>query len=192
MLNFTLTKEQMGIKDKARAFALREVLPHAWKYDEKDETPVFILKKAFEEGLINSDIPEEYGGKGYGIIEEVIMTEEIAAACPGLATSIFDNSLGMAPIILSDNKGIKEKYLPQIAKEFKLICFTTSEPTMGSDVSGIRCQAKSQGDDFVLTGTKYWITNGGIADYITVFATIDPKLSHKGIGAFLVEKNGRA
>ena len=189
MLNFNLTDEQLKIQQRSREFALKELLPLAWYYDEKNETPLFVLKKAFEAGMMNTDIPKKYGGKGYGVLENVIMTEEIAAACSGLATSIYDNSLGMEPLILSDNKALKEKYLPILAKNFKLICFVTSEPTMGSDVSGIQCKAHKDGDDYILNGTKYWITNGGIADYMSVFATVDPKSAHEGICGFLVEKN---
>lgn len=188
MLNFTLTPQQEDLKAAARQFALEEVLPVAWYYDEQNEIPLEVLKKAFEVGLMNSDIPKAYGGKGLGMTEAVLVTEEIAAACPGLATSIFDNSLGMEPIILSDNQKAKQKYLPRIAKGLKFICFATSEPTMGSDVSGLRCHAKQQGDDYILNGTKYWITNGGIADYMTVFATVDPTEKHDGICAFVVEK----
>jgi acyl-CoA dehydrogenase len=189
MLDFSLTPEQREVRKQARAFALNEVLPVAWEYDEKDEVPLFVLKKAFGAGLMNTDIPRQYGGKGFGILESALITEEVAAACPGLATSIFDNSLGMRPLLLSSNEKLKMKYLDEIRKNFKLICFATSEPVMGSDVSGIRCLAKADGADFVLSGTKYWITNGGIADYMTVFATVDPELQHKGIGAFLAEKN---
>jgi len=188
MLDFTLTPEQEQIRQTARRFALRDVLPVAWRYDEKDDIPLFVLKKAFEIGLMNTDIPVQYNGKGLGMLESALMTEEIAAACPGIATSVFDNSLGLEPLVLSDNQELKDKYLPRIAGSFKLICFATSEPTMGSDVSGIRCLAKPDGDDFILNGTKFWITNGGIADYMTVFATIDPKTKHEGICAFLLEK----
>lgn len=188
MLNFSLTPEQLEVQKQARAFALNEVLPAAWHYDAKDEVPLFVLKKAFDAGLMNTDIPRQYGGKGFGILEGALITEEVAAACPGMATSIFDNSLGMEPILLSQNEKLKEKYFNEIRKNFKLICFATSEPGMGSDVSGIRCQAKADGADFVLNGTKYWITNGGIADYLTVFATIDPESQHEGICAFLIEK----
>lgn len=189
MLDFTLTPEQTELKQKAREFALKHVLPVAAYYDEIDETPVYVLKKAFESGLTNGDIPKKYGGKGYGVTEGVIITEEIAAACPGIATSLFDNSLGMEPLILSKNEHAKQKYLPKIANEFKLIAFATSEPMMGSDVSGIRCMATKDGDDYILNGTKYWVTNGGIADYFSIFATVDPKSQHQGICAFLVEKN---
>ena len=187
MLNFNLTPEQIDLQKNARQFALDELLPVAWYFDEKNETPLFVLEKAFEAGLMNTDIPEKYGGKGYGVLENILLTEEISAVCSGFATSIFDNSLGMEPIVLSNNDPLKEKYLTRFAKEFKLICFATSEPTMGSDVSGIRCEAKADGNDYILNGTKYWITNGGLADYVSVFATVDPKSQHEGICGFLVE-----
>ena len=187
MLDFTLTPDQIKLQEKARRFAMEEILPVAWYYDKKDEIPMTILRKAFDAGIMNSDIPEEYGGEGLGLVETALITEEIAAACSGLATSIFDSSLGMEPILLSKNEGAKKKYLPKIAKDFKLACFATSEPTMGSDVAGIRCKAVPDGDGYRLTGTKYWITNGGVADYATVFATTDPKSQHAGICCFLVE-----
>ena len=189
MLDFTLTPEQLDLQMKARDFAKKEILPLAWYYDEIDETPVALLKKAYEAGLINGDIPQKYGGKGRGLIDSVVMVEEFAAACPGLATSLFDNSLGLEPLLLSKNEPLKKKYLPKILNEFKLICFATSEPTMGSDVAGIRCKAERDGDDYILNGTKYWITNGGIADYMSIFATVDPDSQHEGVCAFLVESD---
>jgi len=189
MLNFRLTPGQLELQRKSREFSLREILPVAWYYDEKDETPIPVLKKAYEAGLMNGAVPKEYGGKGYGSVECAILTEEIAAACAGLATSIFDNSLGLEPLILSNNEPLKMKYFEKVLSDFKLICFATSEPTMGSDVAGIRCLAKEDGDSYVLNGTKYWVTNGGIADYMTIFATVDPESRHEGICAFVIEKN---
>ena len=189
MLDFTLTPEQLNLQQKAREFAKAEILPVAWYYDEINDTPLPLLRKAYEAGLINGDIPKKYGGQGWGLIESVVMTEEFAAACPGLATSLFDNSLGLEPLLLSKNEPLKEKYLAKILNEFKLICFATSEPTMGSDVAGMRCRAERDGEDYVLNGTKYWITNGGIADYMSIFATVDPDSQHEGICAFLVEKD---
>lgn len=189
MLGFQLSDAQEKIKQNARNFALKEVLPVAWHYDEKDDIPVHVLKKAFKAGVMNTDIPKAYGGLGYGLLEGALITEEISSACPGIATSIFDNSLGMEPILLSDNEAAKEKYLADVANHFKVICFATSEATMGSDVSAIKCRARKDGDDYILNGTKFWITNGGIADYMTVFATIDPKQKHDGICAFVVEKD---
>jgi acyl-CoA dehydrogenase len=189
MLDFTLNPAQIELRQQARDFAKKEILPVAWYYDEIDETPLTILKKAYDAGLINGDIPKQYGGKGWGLIESVVMTEEFAAACPGLATSIFDNSLGMEPLTLSKNDPLKKKYFPKILNDFKLICFATSEPTMGSDVAGIRCKAERDGDDYILNGTKYWITNGGLADYMSVFASVDPDSQHEGVCAFLVERD---
>jgi acyl-CoA dehydrogenase len=189
MLNFQLSPKQLELQKKAREFALKEILPVAWHYDEIDETPLPVLKKAYESGLMNGGIPKEYGGEGWGLIEAVVLTEEFAAACPGIATSIFDNSLGMEPLQLCNNEPLKKKYFTKLLNDFKLICFATSEPTMGSDVAGIRCQAERDGDDYILNGTKYWITNGGISDYMSIFATVDPDSQHKGICAFLVEKD---
>ncbi|MFH0789532.1 MAG: acyl-CoA dehydrogenase family protein [Pseudomonadota bacterium] len=188
MLNFSLTPEQLELRNQARDFALKEVLPVSWHYDEKDETPLFLLKKAFEAGLMNGNIPQQYGGRGYGLVEAALVTEEIAAACPGIATSIFDNSLGLEPLILSKNEPLKRRILSEIVKEFKMICFATSEPTMGSDVAGMHCSATPDGEDFILNGTKYWITNAGIADYLVIFATVNPASLHQGIGAFLVDR----
>ena len=174
MVAFELNPQQKELQATAREFALREILPAVWHYDEKNEFPLFLLQKAFAAGFMNGDIPARYGGKGLGLLDTAILTEEIAAACPGVATSIFDNSLGMAPVMLSENERLKEKVLPLLARQFKRICFATSEPGMGSDVAGMRCKAEKQGEDYLLTGTKYWITNAGVADYMAVFATVDP------------------
>jgi acyl-CoA dehydrogenase len=189
MLDFTLTPEQEVLKMKAREFALRTVLPAAWRFDERDEVPLEVLREAYEAGLMNVDLPVEYGGKGMGLMEIALLTEEVAAACPGTATSIFANSLGFEPIVISGKEHIMRKYLPRIANEFKRICYATSEPSMGSDVAGMQCRARREGDDYVLNGTKYWITNAGIADYMTIFATVDPAAKHAGICAFLVERD---
>ncbi|MCE5263804.1 MAG: acyl-CoA dehydrogenase family protein [Deltaproteobacteria bacterium] len=189
MISFELSPRQKELQTKARDFSVREILPAVWHYDETNEFPLFLLQKAFDAGLMNGDIPEKYGGQGFGLLDTAVLTEEVSAACPGVATSIFDSSLGMAPLLLSENELLRERVLPAIARRFKRICFATSEPTMGSDVAGMRCKAEKSGEDYILNGTKYWITNAGVADYMTVFATIDPEKQHDGIGAFLVERD---
>jgi acyl-CoA dehydrogenase len=189
MLQFELSPELKELQAQVRKFAIKEILPAVWYYDEKGEIPLFLLQKAFDAGFMNADIPLKYGGKGFGLLESAILTEEISAVCPGMSTSIFDNSLGIAPILLSENEQLKEKYLPLLVHELRRICFATSEPIIGSDVAGMRCHAEKKGNDYILNGTKYWITNAGIADYMAVFATVDPAKQHKGICAFLVEKN---
>ncbi|MCG8472730.1 MAG: acyl-CoA dehydrogenase family protein [Desulfobacterales bacterium] len=187
MLDFQLSPEQKALRDRARRFAREEVLPVAWYYDEIDEIPLAVLEKAMDAGFINADIPREYGGLGFGLVEAAVVTEEMAAACPGLATSIFDSSLGMEPLILCRNEELKKRMFSEALVSGIRFAFATSEPTMGSDVAGLRCLAAERGDHWELTGTKYWVTNGGVCDYMSVFATEDPKAKHSGIGAFLVD-----
>jgi len=188
MLDFRLSDQQETLRQHARQFALDEILPVAWEFDARNETPVALLRKAYDAGLMSTNIPSTFGGPGLGLIESCLLTEELAAACPGIATSIFDNALGIEPLVLCGNDDLKARYLKSIINDFKLICFATSEPTMGSDVSGMRCKAEKIGSDYVLNGTKYWITNGGLADYMSVFATVDPKSAHDGICAFIIER----
>ncbi|MBU7042268.1 MAG: acyl-CoA dehydrogenase family protein [Theionarchaea archaeon] len=187
MVDFTLTQEQFKLQRKAREFALKEILPVVHYFDTQDVMPLYILQKAYEKGLMNLSIPKKYGGEGRALVDQAIVVEEISAACLGIATSLFDNSLGQEPLILSDNERVKETYLPLFTDSFKLISFATSEPTVGSDVGGIRCRAERDGKDWMLSGTKYWVSNGGYADYYTIFATTNPSLRHKGICAFLVD-----
>ncbi len=186
-MNFKLTEEQIALQKKAREFAIREVLPVARKYDESEEFPLPVIKKAWEEGLLNLGIPKKYGGPGYGLLDSCIVVEEISSACPGIATSVFDNNLGAEPIVIGGNDEQKQRILTELTSEFKLIAFATSEPGMGSDVAGMKCKAEKDGDEYILNGNKFWITNGGYAEYITVFATIDPEKKHKGIAAFIVD-----
>lgn len=186
-MDFQLSTQQKELQKKAREFAIQEVLPVAQKYDTSEEFPLPIIKKAWEENLLNLGIPKRYGGLGYGLLDSCIVVEEMSAACPGIATSIFDNNLGAEPIIIGGNEEQKQRILIELIKEFKLIAFATSEPTMGSDVAGMKCLAEKDGDEYILNGNKFWITNGGYADYITVFATIDPETKHKGICAFIVD-----
>ncbi|GAB4307491.1 MAG: acyl-CoA dehydrogenase family protein [Promethearchaeota archaeon] len=187
MLDFTITREQEQLRLAARKFAMERVLPAVHYFDEADAMPLYLIREAWEAGLTNLSIPKQYGGKGLGLVEEVLVVEEIAAACVGMATSIFDNTLGQEPVLLSDNEAMKAKVFKEAIEEFKLVAFATSEPTMGSDVAGMRCKAQKDGDEWVLDGTKYWITNGGVADYVSVFANADPKSRHKGVCAFVVD-----
>lgn len=186
-MDFNLTKEQLELQKRVRAFAIKELLPSVWYYDQRNELPRSIIDKALDAGIMNTDIPKEYGGLGYGRMESAIITEELSAVASALATTFFGNSLGMEPLLLSSNEAMKQKYLPKILNERKIICFAISEPMAGSDVGSIRLQAKQDGDDFILNGTKYWVTNSGVSDYMIVFATEDTNKKHKGICAFLVE-----
>jgi acyl-CoA dehydrogenase len=185
-LDFKLSKDQEKLRQKAREFAVKEVLPVAASYDENEVMPMDVIKRAWENGLTNLSIPKQYGGRGFGITESVIVVEEIASACPGIATSIFDNDLGAAPIVIGGNEEQKNRVLKDITENFKLISFATSEPGMGSDVAGMQCKAEKVDDGYILNGTKYWITNAGYADYVSLFATVNPEKRHGGICAFIV------
>ncbi|MFX1340933.1 MAG: acyl-CoA dehydrogenase family protein [Promethearchaeota archaeon] len=186
MIDFSLTEDQLALQKKAREFAIREVLPVASKYDEAEEFPMDVIKAAYNEGLLNLSIPKKYGGAGRGLLDSCIVVEEMSSACPGIATSLFDNNLGAEPIIIGGSEEQKQRILTDIVKNFKLIAFATSEPSMGSDVAGMKCRAEPDGEDYVLNGPKFWVTNGGYADYISIFATVDPEKKHKGIAAFIV------
>jgi acyl-CoA dehydrogenase len=186
-MDFVLSDEQKALQKKAREFAIREVLPVAQKYDASEEFPLPVIKKAWEANLLNLAIPKKYGGLGHGLLDSCIVVEEMSSACPGIATSIFDNNLGAEPIIIGGNEEQKQRILGELLNDFKLIAFATSEASMGSDVSGMKCHAEQDGDEYILNGNKFWITNAGYADYITVFATVDPEKKHKGIAAFIVD-----
>ena len=185
-MDFNLTEEQKVLQQKAREFAIKEILPVSAYYDEIEKMPLEVIEKAYKAGLTNMAIPKEYGGQGGGLMEAVLVVEEMSSACPGIATSIFDNDLGAIPVVLGGNEEQKKRILTDLTSNFGLISFATSEPGMGSDVAGMQCKAEKDGDGYILNGTKYWITNAGYAKYVSVFATVDPNKKHRGIGAFIV------
>jgi acyl-CoA dehydrogenase len=187
MIDFSLTDEQMELRNKARRFAQEKMLPYAHYYDKTGEFPWPIVKEAWSDGLMNLGIPKEYGGPGLGITESCIVVEEMAAGCAGMTTSIYANSLGPEPIIIAGTDEQKEKYLKPLTEEVKLAAFACSEPGMGSDVAGIQARAEKKGNHYVLNGSKFWITNAPQADYYTVFASLDPSKRHQALCAFIVD-----
>ncbi|MGD2072227.1 MAG: acyl-CoA dehydrogenase family protein [Candidatus Thorarchaeota archaeon] len=187
MIDFSLTEDQINLQEKARAFAQEYMIPYASYYDKTGGFPQPIIEKCWEAGLMNLGIPEEYGGPGYGILEQCIVVEEMAAGCAGMTTSIYVNTLGSEPILIAGNKDQKEKYLRPLIKDLKFVSFACSEPYMGSDVAGIRTKVQKEGDYYILNGAKFWITNAPYADYFTVFASLDPSQRHKALCAFIVD-----
>ena len=187
MIDFTLTKEQMELRDKARAFAQEYMLPYAHYYDKTGEFPRPIIQKCWDEGLMNLSIPKEYGGPGLGSLEQCIVVEEMAAGCAGMTTSIYVNSLGAEPILVAGTSEQKEKYLRPLTEELKFMSFACSEPGMGSDVAGIKTRVQREGNHYVLNGSKFWITNAPHADTFTLFASLDPSKRHKALCAFIVD-----
>lgn len=189
MIGFQLTEEQITLRDKARKFALEEVLPVSAHYDQTGEFPRKVIEKAHKSGLVNLGIPKEYGGPGYGSLDSVLVVEEMAAACAGMTTSIYVNDLGAAPIVIGGSKAQKEKWLPFLTKKLRFVSFATSESGMGSDVAGIKTTCERDGDHYVLNGSKFWITNGNFADLYVIFARLKGTKRHKGLCAFIVPKD---
>ncbi|TXT56921.1 MAG: putative acyl-CoA dehydrogenase YngJ [Candidatus Thorarchaeota archaeon] len=187
MVDFSLTDEQIELQKKARDFAQEYMIPYAHHYDKTGDFPLPIIRKCWEQGLMNLGIPKDYGGPGWGALEQCLVVEEMAAGCAGMTTSIYVNSLGAEPILVAGSDEQKEKYLPPLVEDLKFISFACSEPYMGSDVAGIRTRVKKEGSNYVLNGSKFWITNAPYADYFTVFASLDPSKRHKALCAFIVE-----
>ncbi|MFW9961958.1 MAG: acyl-CoA dehydrogenase family protein [Candidatus Sifarchaeia archaeon] len=187
MVEFGLTHEQQELQNKARKFAQEYMIPYAHYYDKTGEFPRPIIHKCWEEGLMNLSIPKEYGGLGLGSIEQCITVEELAAGCAGMTTSIYVNTLGAEPILVAGTDEQKEKYLRPLTEDLKFVSFACSEPGMGSDVAGIQTRVKKEGNNYILNGSKFWITNAPHADYFTVFASLDPSMRHKALCAFIVD-----
>ena len=189
MVDFTLTDEQKALKEMAHDFAEKEMRPVAWEYDVDGTFPQDIINKAWEVGLMNSHIPEEYGGAGASYFEGALIEEELAWGCSGIQTTVGCNGLAGAPVLLGGSEEIKKKYLGLLTERPALASFCLTEPDAGSDVSGMRTRAVKKGDKYVLNGSKCFITNGGYADWFTVYAKTDPDAGHRGISAFVVPKD---
>lgn len=186
MIDFKLTEEQEAIRRTAREFAKKEIIPIAAEYDEREEIPWQVVEKAFEAGLMNLTVPVEYGGQGLDYMTSALISEELAYGCLGIHGSFGANGLALTPLLIAGTKEQKEKFLKPFCTKPQLASFCLTEPNAGSDAAGIRTQAKPDGDEWVLNGSKCFITNGGVASLYTVFATVDRSKGLKGITAFLV------
>jgi len=189
VVDFTLTDEQRALREMAHDFAANEIRPVAWEFDRDGSWPEDVLKKAWELGLMNSHIPEEYGGPGVNYFEGALIEEELGWGCSGIATSIAANGLATAPIGLAASEEIKAKYLGMLTEEPIYASFCLTEPDAGSDVSGMRTTAVRKGDKWVINGSKCFITNGGYASYYTVYAKTDKEAGHRGISCFVVPRD---
>jgi acyl-CoA dehydrogenase len=186
-MDFRLTEEQQALVQTAREFARKEIIPRAAHFDETGEFPREILKRAWDTGLMNVEIPEAYGGLGGSCLDNCLVQEEIAYGCSGINTSMAANSLGATPLLVAGSEEQKRAYLPRLTRDFAFCAYCCSEPDAGSDVAGMRTRVTKHGDDYVLNGQKRWITNGGVASWYTVFASFDPASRHKGIACFVVD-----
>jgi acyl-CoA dehydrogenase len=185
-ISFALNEEQKALRELAHEFAAREIRPREAEYDEHMTHPADVIAKAHEVGLMNLHIPEEYGGPGLGCFEGLLVGEELYWGCSGMGTSISANGLGAGPVIIAGTDEQKRTWLPPLLEAPVLCSFGLSEPGAGSDVASMKTTAVRTGDEYVINGSKTFISNAGYADWTVVFAKTDASRGHKGISAFVV------
>lgn len=189
-MDFEFTEEQQALVEMCRRFAKEKIIPIAAECDQKSEFPKDVFREAWKIGLINPTLPAEYGGPGLSDLDCVLITENLAYGCSGIQTSCTANTLGLTPIKLAGSEEQKKKYFGWLMSEPTWVSYATTEPGAGSDVAGMQCRAQKQADgSYVLNGTKAWITNANLASFYVIFATENPELRHKGIGAFIVHRD---
>lgn len=191
MIDFALTDEQRALQALARDFAQNRIAPVAPGLDRTGEYPHDLLKQAHKLGLLNLTIDDAYGGGGLGWLESALVSEEFAAACAGVTTAANANELALTPIKIAGSEEQKQRFIPPIARDGGLAAFCVTEPNAGSDVAALRTRAVKKGDEFILYGTKHFISNGNVAQWLTVFASTDPEEKHRGISAFVVPAETR-
>ena len=188
MPDFSLTPEQVDLRDMARKFARTEMLPKAAECDRDGHFPEEVYRKAWELGLMNLNIPTEYGGSGLGLMDQCLIVEELAKACGGMTTTIMANCLALEPLLLGGSPEQKERVLTPFCASYNLASFCLTEPASGSDAGAVKTRARREGDEYVIDGEKCFITNAPQANLYTVFAMVDPALKHRGVSAFLVPR----
>lgn len=187
-VGFGLTEEQKMIQQLARDFSRNEIAPVAEHYDQSHEFPWPVVKKAQELGLTAMPVPEEYGGLGLSLFEEVLVAEELAWGCSGMSTAIGVNGLAITPVLIAGNDEQKNEYGGRIA-DGQLAGYCATEPEAGSDVAGIKTTAEKVGDHYILNGSKMFITGGTVANFYTVFAYTDPAQRYNGMSCFIVDRD---
>ncbi len=185
-VSFALSEEQKALRALAREFAEKEIRSKAAEYDEHQTHPADVIAKAHEFGLMNVHVPEEYGGAGLPCFDGMLVGEELYWGCAGIGTSISANGLGSGPVLIAGSDEQKRTWLPPLLEEPILCSFGLTEPGAGSDVASLKSTAVRRGDEYVLNGSKTFITNAGHAAWAIVFAKTDPAKGHRGISAFIV------
>ena len=187
-MDYFLTEEQVMIRDLARQIAEEKIVPVRAELDESGEFPWDIMKTLAQSDLFGLFIPEVYGGLGKGCFELSIAVEELSRACLGVSTTYAANALGTYPLLLFGSGDQKKKFLPDIAAGKRLVAFGLTEANAGSDAGGTQTTARLDGNEYVINGTKQWITNGGEAEIYTIIAITDRSKGPRGASAFVVEK----
>jgi len=186
VIDFTLTEEQEALRNLVREFATREIAPVAAELDREQRHSPEIVQKYFEIGFLHCAVPEEFGGAGLGSLEGCLFIEELAAVCGGVAAALGGNTLGLTPLLIAGSPELKTELLPKHTAGPNIAAFNLTEAGAGSDAAAMRTTARLEGDEYVINGSKTFITNGGIASLHSVFAMEDPAQGRKGISAFMV------
>lgn len=187
-MDFKLSDEQNLIQQTARDFAEREIYPFSAQHDLESRWPSEIYQKALELGLVNMTIPEEYGGGGLSCFELCLVVEQLSWGCVGITAALVLNAIPADVIVVGGNDEQKEKYLGRLV-EGEFAGYAVTEPGAGSDVSGLQTRAIKRGDEYVLNGSKVWISNATHSSFFTVLAKTDSDAAHKGLSFFLVERD---
>ena len=188
MIDFTLTEDQIALQEMAREFAGKEMRPKAAQYDQGHDFPEDVMKKAFEVGFLTCAVPSEYGGGGLADLETAIVSEELAWGCAGMYTTMMANSLAFTPIILFGTDEQKKKFFGPFTKQMAFASYCLTEREAGSDTSAIKTTARKVGSEYVLNGSKCFITNGGVASLYVVFANAAPEKGARGLSVFCVPR----
>lgn len=187
MIGFQPTEEQEQLRKTAHDFADKVIRPNAARHDQTGEFPLEIIKQAWALGMMNGAIPPEYNGLGLTLMDEVLLAEEISWGCTGISTAMTANTLAEAPLLVGGSDALKKKYLSPMAEQFTLCSYAVTEPGAGSDVQGIKTQARRVGNDYVLNGQKMWITGAGHADWFFVLAYTDRAAGARGMTGLVVD-----
>ena len=186
MIEFSLTEEQKQLQATARKFAEEVISPVAAECDEKHRFPHEVYQQAFELGLINLGVPGDIGGIDLGCLDQVILCEELAAGCVGMATSLIANDLAFLPILVGGTAEQKKQFIGPFTEKLRWASFALTEPNAGSDVAGMSTTITRDGSDYVINGSKMWITNGSHAEQFTLFGKTDPNQGHRGMTCVVV------
>jgi alkylation response protein AidB-like acyl-CoA dehydrogenase len=186
-MDVRLNEEQLMIQRSVRELAQARIAPRAAEIDEKEEFPWDVVELYRSHDLFALPFPPEYGGLSGSALTLNVAIEEIAKVCATSALILAVQALGGYPIMIGGTEEQKQRFLPDLASGKKLAAYALSEPGAGSDPAGMQTRATRRGDDYVLNGTKIWITDGGVADTVVVFAKTDPAQGSRGISAFVLE-----
>jgi acyl-CoA dehydrogenase len=188
MIDFQLDNRRQEIVEKYRDFTRRWIIPNRMKYDALADFPWDIVHAAYDEKIINAAMPVEYGGSGFSILDGALSSEELGYGCTGIGICIDASTLALTPLLLAGTEEQKKNLFGEIREKKGVAAYALTEPNAGSDVQGIRTSALKKGDKYILNGHKRFITNGDVAEYITVFALADPERGSRSLSAFLVRK----